>query len=374
MAPFVLPRERAEIEVVSQKTGMLRGRVMRVLEPNPDRVPAACPHFGICGGCHYQHLNYAAQLEAKAAILTEVFQRVGKISAPEQIRTISGPEWGYRNRVQLHIDGARIGFHEASSHRVRGVDACPVASPMLNQAIAALKPMLRQRNWPRFLKTIELFTNEQQVQLNVLDSGPKHVNRAFFEACAKQLPGAMEPTLDYPAAGFLFRVSYNSFFQVNRFLLDELVSAALEGAEGEKVLDLYAGAGLFSLPLARRGRPVTAVESSASACADLEHNAQRANLPVKVVRAQCEQGLTKLDERPDFVLADPPRAGLGKQVVQRLIELQPPRITVVSCDPPTLARDLAALIAGGYKLEALTLVDLFPHTAHMESIARLMHS
>ncbi|MBM3811395.1 MAG: class I SAM-dependent RNA methyltransferase [Acidimicrobiia bacterium] len=371
LAPFILPGEKARIEPVSEKPSLVRARLKEIVEAGPERIQPKCRHFAICGGCHYQHAPYEFQVARKVEILGEVLRRVGKLEPPPEIAVVTGPEWEYRNRVQLHIDGSRIGFHEAGSHRVRGVDHCRISSPKLNESITVLHDLARNRRWPKFLKTLELFTHETEVQVNALDSGTRRLSRGFFEWCAERIPGALSPSLDYHASGELFRVSHQSFFQVNRFLVEKLVETALEGAEGSTGLDLYAGVGLFSLRLARRGMKVTAVESGASAITDLEYNALRAGVEVHAVRMQSEQYLESLTARPDFVLADPPRAGLGKHVVRRLADLKPRRITVVSCDASTLARDLAALVSAGYRLEALSLVDLFPQTAHIESVARL---
>jgi 23S rRNA (uracil1939-C5)-methyltransferase len=158
---------------------------------------------------------------------------------------------------------------------------------------------------------------------------------------------------------------------VNRFLIDRMVDAGLADAEGDTAIDLYAGVGLFSLPLARRVRSVTAVESGSSAVHDLEFNAERASLPIQVERTMVESYLEGLSATPDFVLADPPRAGLGKGVVGQLLRLRPPRMTIVSCDPATLARDLAALVGSGYRLERVTMIDLFPQTYHIETVVSL---
>jgi 23S rRNA (uracil1939-C5)-methyltransferase len=159
---------------------------------------------------------------------------------------------------------------------------------------------------------------------------------------------------------------------VNRFLADQLVDAALSGAEGETALDLYAGVGLFTLALGRRFTRVSAVESGGGAVRDLRFNAERVGLAnVKAQQATAEAVIEKLDRAPDFVLADPPRAGLGKAMVERLAALKPRRLTIVSCDPATLARDLAALTAAGYRIASMTLVDLFPQTFHLETVVRL---
>jgi 23S rRNA (uracil1939-C5)-methyltransferase len=367
-APFVLPGERIRVETWREQPGLVRARTLKVLEPATERVAAPCPVFGRCGGCHYQHAPYEYQLAAKRAILADQLRRLGKMEPPEQIAVAAAEPWGYRNRVQLHIEGRRIGYREAGSHSLCEMGQCPIASPAINGAIRALAGMLRDSRWPRFVRSLEIFTDEQQVQLYVLDTD-QPVAKRFFDWCAEQIPGLVEGALDYQGR---FRVSRSSFFQVNRFLLDRLVEVALEGAEGDTALDLYAGVGLFSLALARRFREVTAVESGSGAVRDLEFNAERAGLEnLRAEQRMAEEYLQKLERAPDFVLLDPPRAGLGKEMVRRLAELRPRQVTIVSCDPATLARDLAGLTAAGYRVEQMTLVDLFPQTFHLETVVRL---
>jgi 23S rRNA (uracil1939-C5)-methyltransferase len=339
-----------------------------VLEAAPERVDAGCEHFGRCGGCHYQHAPYEYQLDAKRAILEEELRRLAKTAPPGPIEVVAGEPWGYRNRAQLHIEDSRLGYHEARSHRVWGIAHCPIVSPRINQAISALNQMMREGRWPRFVRTVEVFTDERQTQLNVLET-ERAVARRFFDWCGERIPGLVEGALDYRGE---FRVSSNSFFQVNRFLLDRLVETATSGAEGHTALDLYAGVGLFSLPLARRFRAVTAVEAGGGAVRDLRFNADRAGLShVRAEQASAEGFLEKLATTPDFVLMDPPRAGIGKATVARLCALKPRSIVIVACDPATLARDIAGLIAGGYRIARLSLVDLFPQTFHLETVARL---
>ncbi len=368
LAPFALPGERIRAAAEREKPGLIHARTLAVLDPAPQRVAPRCPYFGRCGGCHYQHAGYEFQLEAKRAILAEELRRVGKIEPPEEIAVVAADPWGYRNRAQLHIEKGRVGYREARSHKLCAIDSCPIASPKINQTIGALAGMLRDSRWPRFLRSVEIFTDERQVQLSVLET-ERPVARRFFDWCAETIPGLVAGALDYQDR---FRVSRNAFFQVNRYLADKLVEIALEGAGGETALDVYAGVGLFSLDLARRFRQAAAVESGAAAAGDLAFNAERAGLAnLRVERRTAEAYLDALERAPDFVLLDPPRAGLGKAVVPRLIDLRPPAVTIVACDPATLARDLAALLGAGYRIEKMTLVDLFPQTYHLETVVRL---
>jgi 23S rRNA (uracil1939-C5)-methyltransferase len=369
-APFVLPGERIRARAEQEKPGLVRARMLEVLQAAPERVAALCPAFGRCGGCHYQHAPYEYQLAAKRAILVEELRRLGKIEAPQQIAVVAAEQFGYRNRVQLHVEETRIGYREGRSHRLCEVSGCPVGSPKIEEAVRALHEMARDPRWPRFVRSIEVFTDELQVQLNVLET-QRPVARRFFDWAGSKIPGLVEGALDY---GGEFRVSSNSFFQINRFLLDRLVETALQGAEGETALDLYAGVGLISLPMARRFREVAAVESGAGAVRDLQFNAQRAGVANLTAQQQtAEEYLARLEQAPDFVLLDPPRSGLGKVVVKRLAELKPRQVTIVACDPATLARDLAGLVAAGYRVERMALVDLFPQTFHLETVVGLRH-
>jgi len=368
LAPFVLPGERVRLRAEQEKPGLVKASTEAVLDPSTGRVPAPCPYFGRCGGCHYQHAAYELQLTAKRQILVEELRRLGKIEPPEDVTVVSGEPWGYRNRAQVHIENGRIGYREARSHRLCAIERCPIASPKVNEVLAALAAMLRDPRWPRFVRGLEIFTDEHQVQLTVTGT-ERPVARRFFEWCGETIPGMVEGALDYEQR---FRVSRNSFFQVNRFLPDRLVETALDATGGETALDLYAGVGLFTLALARRFAKVTAVESGSAAVRDLEFNAARAGLSnVTAAASAAERFLESLETAPDCVLLDPPRAGLGKIVVRRLCELKPRTLAVVSCDPATLARDLAGLVASGYRIDRIALVDLFPQTYHLESVVRL---
>jgi 23S rRNA (uracil1939-C5)-methyltransferase len=358
LTPYVLPFEQVTVEQQDE----LHARPVQVERPSPERVEPGCPYFGTCGGCHYQHAGYDYQLEQKVSILREVTRRVGKFDAPVDIGVISGPEWQYRNRSQFHIQDGRLGYLKEGSHELVPIEKCPISSPMLNECIRALNEMIKERRFPQFIKQLEVFTNETETQLNVLQTG-KPIARSFFDWAAERLPGYVSGPITYQG----FRVSYKSFFQVNRFLVDQLVDAALGDAEGARAVDLYAGVGLFSWPMVSRFERVTSIESSNAAVADLIHNVPK----VEAVRTSVDEYLSTQTEAPDFLLADPPRAGLGKHAVRHLVRLKPKRIHIVACDPATLARDVAPLLAAGYAIEKMILVDLFPQTYHMETIVRL---
>jgi 23S rRNA (uracil1939-C5)-methyltransferase len=359
LTPFVLPGERVRAEVVRAKNDLQRGKLIKILEAVSARVEPACPYFGRCGGCQYQHAEYAVQLEQKRDILREVLRRVGKIEYSGDIEIAASEPFEYRNRAQLHIQDGTVGYFEAGSRALCPIERCPISSPTLNQAIGKLA-----RDLPRyrgFTAAVELFTNEADLQVNLLDRIPGSVRPLFAEL------GASGP-IEY---GW-FRVSRHSFFQVNRFLVDRLVEVALGDSYGTTSLDLYAGVGLFSLALAGRFRQVTAVESAASASRDLAFNVERSGLPVVCENETAEAHLTRLTDPPDLIVLDPPRAGLGKIVLAELIRLRSPALTIVACDPATLARDLSVLLNAGYRVAGMTLVDLFPQTAHLETVVHLL--
>jgi len=346
LVPYVLPGETIRARLISRARGLLRAVPVEIISATPGRVIPPCPYFGRCGGCHYQHVGYEIQLAGKIEILRETFGRVGKIEAPVRIDSISAEPYGYRNRIQLHVEGPRAGYREAGSHRICPVEQCPIASPRLNRA---LRENIAGRRFARRIESLELFTNERDLQ------GPGS-------------PAA----IDYQGGPHAYRVSRGSFFQVNRHLLEPLVERVAEVAPGRLALDLYAGAGLFSLPLAERFDQVIAVEGGRSAHGDLLYNARRAGLPVRAEHAAVDAFLESFSDRPDLVVADPPRAGLGKRVVNGLLRLRPPRLVIVSCDPATLARDLSSLLAAGYQIERLTMADLFPQTYHIEAVVDLV--
>src|ERR1700722_11014745 len=353
LVPFVLPGEVVRAETERSKNDLWRGRALEVLQPSASRITPGCPYFQRCGGCQYQHIDYSFQLQQKREILREALQRVGKIEFTGEIGMLSAEPWQYRNRVQLHVEGGNVGYFAQGSRDLCAIDHCPIASPKLNSTIAKLKEVLA--DFPSVTTAIELFTNETDVQVNVVDRVPRQALSALATL------GVTTP-IQYGR----FQVSRNSFFQVNRFLIDPLTECAINDTQGAWALDLYAGVGLFSVKLAERFAKVTAVESSASSLRDLERNfAQPA------ANANVEDYLAGLDSTPDFILADPPRAGLGKQVVKELARIRAPRLTIVSCDPATLARDLQGLITQNYRIQKLTLVDLFPQTFHSETVVEL---
>ena len=366
--PYVLPGERVLIHPGRAKAGILRSAKSILLEPASERITPRCEYFSTCGGCQYQHSLDGFQVEQKVAILRETMQRLGGLAFSGEIKTISGHPWSYRNRIQLHFENGLLGFHKEGSNELCSIDHCEIASPNLAEAIKILGRAVTDSKWPSFLHSLELFTNEQQLQLVVLDSD-RPIAMKFFDWCASILPSVVPGPIDYEAAGQVFRISRGSFFQVNRFLIDELVEQALGGAHGDSAVDLYAGVGLFSLKLAERFQQVQSVERGGPAFRDLQWNTQ-AHPNVVSSKSSTEDFLRTIEVAPDLVVADPPRAGLDRVVTEELLRLCPRQLVIVSCDPATLSRDLKKLSAS-YKIDRIALVDLFPQTYHFETVVHL---
>jgi 23S rRNA (uracil1939-C5)-methyltransferase len=406
--PFVLPAEVASITPVEQKKKFIRAHLDKTANPSPARIEPNCPHFGICGGCDYQHMTYEPPLEFKKEILRETLRRIGRIDWPGEIMTHASPPWAYRNRAQWKVrpldtpvdaepvDGPEvkaqlgIGYFRANTTALCAVETCEIISPLLLKTLLALRSALLAGELPRGLREIEAFVNasDSQLLLTATFSGfpsrvaehaqtfrrivPEITSLLFHDPRRDRMELYGPGYIEYEAGGTSYRVGHFSFFQVNKFLAETLVSEVVGREEGGRMaLDLFAGVGLFSIPLAEKFEKVLSIESNPAATRDLESNV-RGKGTIEVRTADVDRFLARSKERPDLVVLDPPRAGMTPQAMQRLAKMAPVRITYVSCEPPTMARDLAILIAGGYSCTEVRLIDLFPQTFHMETIIRLL--
>jgi 23S rRNA (uracil1939-C5)-methyltransferase len=415
--PYALPGELVEAHIVDDRRGFSTAELDRVIEPASERVSPHCEYFPVCGGCQYQQASAQHQLQIKLDILRDTLGRAHlqqfRAQSPGEsvinIGATASSPWSYRNRIRLHIasasgaDGPTLCYRERGSHANLPVTHCPIAAPVLEQAIAAVLRMGKNNGLARLSDEIEFFTNGEgdQLLISLWTARPESLNfaellRDFAGQLQSQLPmltglGVFSPgergdellthwgqrSLLYTVAGHAYRVSLGSFFQVNRFLLHDLLKLVVEngsgaGRSGQLAWDLYAGVGLFTLALGFE--QVIAVEAAPLPAADLEQNL--AGTPHRAVRstaldflrAQCRR---RPRVQPGLILLDPPRAGLGKEACEHLAEIAAPEIVYVSCDPATLARDLQTLLHSGYRIESLHLVDLFPQTFHLESVAVL---
>jgi 23S rRNA (uracil1939-C5)-methyltransferase len=403
--PFVLPGETVEAELTEQHPGFARAQVKTIVRPSPARIAAECPYFTACGGCHYQHAPYEEQLRIKSAILRENLRRIAKLELQSDVQVHASPPWNYRNRTRLGLraDGRFVlGYRRFGSDSLLAVEQCPISSPLINRAIQAMWAAGRGGQVSSEIREAEFFANADDSRLLVTlyvtqDSignvGGLRPLAAFLQekvpevgtvaAISEQALTGSEQTkgvqatallgpanLKYSVDGVNLQVTAGAFFQTNRHLVSSLARLVTTGCRGRVALDLFAGVGLFSVTLAREFDHVVAVEASPTSFSDLRYNAPA---KVKAVHGTVQQFLEDGGRRirPDLIVVDPPRAGLGERVAQSLADQRSPRVTYVSCDPATLARDLKVLLAAGYRVRQAHLVDMFPQTYHLESVLEL---
>jgi 23S rRNA (uracil1939-C5)-methyltransferase len=404
--PFTLPGEVVETEITQQRRGYCVGDAQQIVQASDFRADPPCPWFATCGGCHLQHGVYAYQVELKREMLLESLKRAGRRGDRDlpEVSLLVGAPLGYRNRIRLQVQTQpkfSIGYRQAKSHRMTAIDRCPIAAPLLEECIGAMRLLGSRESVPADAQEIEIFTNHDQSELFMKiwtqsrARGQQDASMEFFAKMQREIPQLIGAQLlaaekgnlhsarargqwgrqhvSYRVAGREYQVGAGSFFQVNRILLDEFVAAVTSSETGACAWDLFAGVGLFSLALAERFSHVIAVESSAAACKDLRHNLldSRAEYVQASTQNFLQGAVAGRQAAPDLILLDPPRAGLGMDGCRLLAEIGSRKIVYVSCDPATLGRDLAALIQSGYRLLGLQLVDMFPQTYHMEAIAML---
>ena len=350
------PGDRLRVRVERQQGNVLFASIDEILVASPDRVEPPCPYFGRCGGCDFQQLTYEKQLAAKADIIRDCLHRIARLEeVPEIVVTPSPRDWRYRMRAtwQIDWDERTIGYYERGSRRVCDVANCAVLVEQLEEMLERV----RAADWQEFppaLKHLDVVAGENGVSL-----APQF---AEFETAELEL-GIRDEIYNYSA---------EAFFQVNPGLLAPLIEFALGEISGEAAVDLYCGVGLFTLPLARRFARVIGVEGNPMAVEFARRNLQRAGLEnVRVVNAGVAEWIRKQALQTDLVLLDPPRAGAESAVIKGIIDARAKRVTYVSCDPATLARDLRKLFAAGFVLESLLAFDLFPQTHHVETVVRL---
>jgi 23S rRNA (uracil1939-C5)-methyltransferase len=402
--PFVLPGEAVRANAKSRKKKLVWAELLEVTSPAKERGKAKCAHFQKCGGCHYQHIPAKEQLRLKKDILRETLARLGGIAWDGAIVEHSAEPYGYRNRAQWAVRSGMpraLGYFLPESSVIVPIDECPVLSPRLARTFGQLQEMARSGRLPEGIQEIEAFADsaDDKIALNVaFEKFPKpaaELASAFREALPEieslllldQKKSRFELTgpgyLTHEAGGHKYRVSHLSFFQVNRFLIEDLLKTVTANAHGALALDLYSGVGFFTLPLARTFQKVVSVDANLAATRDLYANAEIAGVTIVSHNEHAEEFLTKTEERPEFVLLDPPRAGLGAEAAGKLAELGAKEIVYLSCDPSTLARDLAVLTGSPRKPKELTgtnipyeitemhAFDLFPQTFHIETLVRL---
>lgn len=373
---FGLPGEHVRARVVEEKRGFARGELLEVLRSSPRRILPRCPHFGVCGGCHYQHMAYADQLAAKEAIVREQLTRIAGLADPPVLPIIPSPApWNYRNAVQFHLDPAgKVGYEKSASHQVVAIRECHLPEGPLNDL------------WPHLefepgsgLERLELrLGNYEDILLEMDGAEPNPpdfsvdfpISAVYHSPAGQMVLSGVDYTL-IEVQGYPFQVSAGSFFQVNTVQAAAMVNHLLELAQPRPestVLDVYCGVGLFSAFLAPRAGRVIGVEVSPDACEDFAANLNQFE-NVDLYQGLAEEILPYLDVHPDCIVVDPPRAGVERAALDALISMGAPRLVYISCDPSTLARDTQRLLKAGFHLVKVTPFDMFPQTFHVECMA-----
>ncbi|HXV64574.1 MAG TPA: 23S rRNA (uracil(1939)-C(5))-methyltransferase RlmD [Vicinamibacteria bacterium] len=399
IVPGTAAGETHRVRAVAEKKDFIEARSVERVTDSPFRREPPCPYYGLCGGCALMHLEPATQLTAKRTILQESLRRAGYSDPVEQVEICGSPELRYRTRLRFHVDrkGSRpvLGFRQRQSREVVDIEHCLLGSADLNAAWHGVRRLVAER--PAFARHLE----QVEFQESSVDPG-RIVGRFLVRSIdglrfleqrglsalrdAGRLDGIVASTsrrgprirlgsrsVAHSVSGFLLEQSTESFFQANRFLLEELVSAVVPETSVDRAIDLYCGVGLFTLPLSRMAKRVFGIETVPTSIRDARANAKRAEL--QNVRFRRMDAARYLDRTPlrvdDLIVADPPRGGLALETLEAIGGSPVRSLRYVSCDPPALARDVARLQRYGFRIESLRLLDLFPNTHLFETVARL---
>jgi 23S rRNA (uracil1939-C5)-methyltransferase len=344
---------------ITKKTGKVAfAEIVEIVEPSPFRVEAKCKYFGRCGGCDFQQMSDESQLAAKLSILQDCLKRIGKIDFPTEIPIHTNAKtFEYRTRTRFTADTRtnKLGFFRRNSNEVFDIDECLILSDKLQKSLTDLRETIVYEELWADLVEIEMASGDTETSTfsDELLSETKEISSKFGE--------------------FNYWFNAKTFFQGNPHLIEKLIETALGEAQGETAVELFCGVGLFSLPLAKRFKKVFAVESNETSIEFAKKNAELAR--IENIEFTAQDAGEFFDEfvpqKIDFILVDPPRTGVERTTLDEIINLKPSRISYVSCDPATLARDLKILIENGYELEKIEAFDLFPQTHHVETAATL---
>ncbi|MHB8125393.1 MAG: 23S rRNA (uracil(1939)-C(5))-methyltransferase RlmD [Desulfitobacteriaceae bacterium] len=394
--PGLLPGETGEVEVYEVKKKWQRAWLKSIIKRSPQRIDAPCPVFKECGGCQLQHTNYEETLQWKQHWVEDALSRIGKVRVEVKPTIGMSVPWRYRNKARLHREySGKLGYYREKSNALVHFSDCLLLSERMNRWIRLMQEFLidgfSEIHTLTFRENIKgeglLLLEGLSSQILSVEQNPK-----FFEALSKEglrsvwrtdSEGDLElvwgdEVFSQTILDMTFKVSPISFLQVNPIQTEVLYKHVLDWADltgEETVWDLYSGIGTLALTLAPKAKKVTGIEENPFAVEDAIQNAVRNNVigHVEFLKGKVESRMIKLTEKPDIVVVDPPRSGIHPVVVQRLLELKPRRIIYVSCDPGTLARDLGMLTQGGYSVECVQPVDMFPWTQHVETIILLQN-
>ncbi len=396
--PYVLPGETVKVKIKKEKKSFVECDLEEVIEPSPDRVNPLCKYFTYCGGCDYQHIPYEKQVEIKKEILEETLLRIGKLENLKVDKVIPSLEaFRYRNRTQLKVYGERVGFYKRDSKEIVNIDACLLLKEDLDNGINGVRNTLpfltfqplevhmyssnqdemlvkfiyprRIKRFPLGLKHLRQFISKNIKGVGIYRKKPDGYTERLF---------TIGDIFAFEKVGDItYRVSIDSFFQVNRFqvsnLIEEVVSF-LKDKRYKTVIDLYCGVGTLTLPSARFAENVIGVESNPYAVQDANHNRKLNKMKnVSFFRMESRDAIFLIDEKkPEVIVVDPPRTGLSQKLIDKInLTTSVEKVIYVSCNPSTLARDINLFKEGSFHLKSVKMIDMFPQTYHIESIVLL---
>jgi len=384
---YALPGEVVEAEPRGRQGGVAVAAATRVIEASPHRVAAPCPYFGACGGCQLQHASYAHQLELKRQVVEEAWARAGLRLPPDTAVLGMDDPWRYRIRGEFEAvagaGGWRFGFHRLRSHSVLPIDSCVIHDARIESALPAFAQAaneLQLTGLQNLLLTAEPTGSGLLWRLRFHGREPRWPRDDFAHRVAELLPGStlLDEAMTLEFWNMTFRVRSDTFLQTNykqMLVLYQVALDMLQTKSEERILDLYAGIGTISVAVARSGAAVTAIEENPHAV-----QLGRLNARINSARVECLPGKVETVLRAirlgqhQAVILDPPRAGCEPAALAELIRLGPDRLVYISCEPSTHARDLVGLVRGGYRVRRAAIVDMFPQTYHIESVALLERS
>ena len=384
---YALPGEVVEAEPRGRQGGVAVAAATRVIEPSPHRVAAPCPYFGACGGCQLQHAAYAHQLELKRQVVEEAWSRAGLRLPPDTAVLGMDDPWRYRIRGEFEAlataGGWRFGFHRMRSHSVLPIDSCLIHDQRIERALPAFARAaneLQLQDLQNLLLTVEPAGPGLLWRMRFRGREPRWPRDGFAHRVAELLPEStlLDDAMSLEFWDLTFRVRSDTFVQTNFRQMLVLYRTALDmlaAKSDERVLDLYAGIGTLSVAVARNAAAVTAIEENPHAVQLGRLNARINSARVEYLPGKVEAVLRgiRLGQHQAAIL-DPPRAGCEPAALAELIRLGPERLVYVSCEPSTHARDLIGLVRGGYRVRRAAIVDMFPQTYHIESVALLERS
>jgi 23S rRNA (uracil1939-C5)-methyltransferase len=386
--PFAIPGETVEIKVIEDKKNYQRARLQEVITASPDRVDPPCPYYFKCGGCAYQHVSYPRQLELKRQVVKDSLKRIAGIDI--EVNPVIGMEdpWRYRNKVEWHTGKESgeltMGYYINDSRVLMGIDNCLLISQEMQNYSKYIKDNLQELKIPNACEVIVRQSSANQ-ELMLIFNGPGTSQIDFARMLNYQEAASIysvdqgatqlhygDQSLEDAISEIKYGISPLAFFQVNPQQTERLMEVIKDFAQidkGDNVLDAYCGIGSIALGLAGKAKRVVGVESFKSAVKDAKRNAFKNDISnCKFIKGRCEEIIPDLKEHFDVVILDPPRSGCKAQLIESIVKMAPKRVVYASCNPATLARDLAAFVKADYNLVKVQPIDMFPQTGHVECV------